>query len=118
MSRRLLTLVLVLLAASVTSTLAEGRPRHLPGIALGSPVLLHAERTLALVAVIVATLSIGIQAARGRLPIELSTAGLRYEAEASDRAAVAVSRLQEQFDDLVELVDELAERLDVPRARP
>jgi hypothetical protein len=118
MSRRLITAVLVLVVASLTVTLIEGRPQHLPGIALGSPVLLHAERSLALVAAIVATLSVGIQAARGRLPIELSTSGLRYEAEASDRAAVAVSRLQEQFDDLVEIVDVLADRLDVPQRRP
>src|SRR5206468_1888972 len=39
---------------------------YLPGVALGSPVLVHAERVLALVAVTVAMMSIGVQAARGR----------------------------------------------------
>src|SRR5215210_7724203 len=73
--RALATAALVVLAVCVTVTLIEGRPRHLPGIALGSPVLLHAERALALFAVTVAMLSIGVQAARG-LPIELSTSGL------------------------------------------
>jgi hypothetical protein len=78
-SRVLATAALAALAVCVTVTLIEGRPRHLPGVALGSPVLLHAERALALVAVTVAMLSIGVQATRGRLPIELSTSGLRYE---------------------------------------
>ena len=107
-------------AASPASrcTLIEGTPRHLPGVALGSPVLLHAERALALLAVTVAALSIVVQAARGRLPIELSTSGLRYEAEAADDAAAAVAQLQEQFDDLVAIVDALADRLDAPQRRP
>jgi hypothetical protein len=41
-----------------------------------------------------------VHAARGQLPIELSTSGLRDEAEAADDAAVAVAQLQEQLDDL------------------
>jgi hypothetical protein len=119
MSRRLLAMaVLAVLVACFALTLIEGRPRHLPGVALGSAVLLHAERALALLAVIVATLSIGVHAARGRLPIELSTSGLRYEAEAADDAAAAVAQLQEQFDDLVAIVDALADRLDAPQRRP
>ena len=81
-------------------------------------MLLHAERALALSAVVVATLSIGVQAARGRLPIEMSTSGLRYEAEAADRAAAAVAELQEQYDDLLAVVDVLADRLDAPQRRP
>jgi hypothetical protein len=68
--------------------------------------------------VLVAMLSIGLQAARGRLPIELSTSGLRYEAEAADRAAAAVAELQAQYDDLLAVVDALADRLDAPQRRP
>src|SRR5215211_7803010 len=91
MNHRLLALaVLGALVACVLVTLIERRPRHLRGVALDSPVLLHAERALALFAVIVAIASIAVQAARGRLPVELSTSGLRYEAEAADRAAAAV----------------------------
>ncbi len=118
MSRRLLATVLVLLFACVAVTLFEGRPRQLPGVALGSAVLLHAERSLALVAVVVAMLSVGVRAARGRPPIELSTSGLRYEAEAADDAAAAVAQLQEQCDDLVALVDALADRLDASQRHP
>jgi len=74
----------VLLVAAICVSLIEGSPRALPGVALGSPVLLHAERVLALVGVVIAALSVLVQAARGRLPVELSTSGLRYEAEAAD----------------------------------
>src|SRR5215207_8505869 len=63
------------LVACVTVTLIEGRPRLLPGVALDSPVLLHAERALALFAAVIAIASIAAQAARGRLPVELSTSG-------------------------------------------
>jgi hypothetical protein len=119
MSRSVLAVAVVgALMTCVVITLIEGRPRHLPGVALGSPVLLHAERALALSAVVVAMLSIGVQAARGRLPIEMSTSGLRYEAEAADRAAAAVAELQEQYDDLLAVVDALADRLDAPQPRP
>jgi membrane protein implicated in regulation of membrane protease activity len=46
----------VLLAG--TAIVAAGTPARLPGIAMGSAVLLHAERALALVAVVVAALSV------------------------------------------------------------
>ena len=118
MTRRVLTGAVSAVVVSVAVTVIEGTPRHLLGVALDSPVLLHAERALALLAVAVAAVSILVQAARGRLPIELSTSGLRYEAEAADDAAVAVAELQDQFDDLVAIVDALADRLDRPRQRP
>ena len=118
MTRRALTGATLAVMASVAVTVIEGTPRHLPGVALGSAVLTHAERALTLLAVTVAAASILLQAAHGRLPIELSTSGLRYEAEAADDAAVAVGELQEQFDDLVAIVDALADRLDRPQQRP
>ena len=79
MTRRALTGATLVVIACVAVTVIEGVPRHLPGVALGSPVLLQAERALAMLAVTVAALSILVQAARGRLPIELSTSGLRYK---------------------------------------
>jgi hypothetical protein len=105
------------LVGCVAVSLIEGQPPQVPGVALGSVVLLHAERTLALLAVMVAALSIVGHAARGRLPVELSTSGLRYEAETADHAAVAVTQLQEQFDELVVIVDALADLLDAPGRR-
>jgi hypothetical protein len=119
MTRRVLAAAAAaVLLACIATSLIEGRPRQLPGVALGSAVLLHAERSLAPVAVTVAALSIVGHAARGRLPIELSTSGLRYEAEAADDAAAAMAQLQAQLDDLVAIVDALAERLDAPPRHP
>jgi hypothetical protein len=117
--RRLLGASLVaLVAAAVCVSVVEGTPRALPGVALGSSVLLHAERALALVGVVIVAVSVLAQAARGRLPVELSTTGLRYDSEAVDNSAAAVAELQAQFDDLVATVDALADRLDVPPRRP
>jgi hypothetical protein len=98
-------------------SLADGTPAPLPGVALGSTVLLHAERALALFAVVIAALSVILQAARGRLPVEFSTSGLRYEAEAADDAAAAVADLQAQFDDLEATTAALAGRLDAVSRR-
>ena len=117
-TRRALAGAVAVVIATVTGSVIEGTPHQLPGVALGSPVLLHAERALALLAVTAAALSILVQAARGRLPIELSTSGLRYEAEAADDAAAAAADLQEQLDDLGRLVVELAERLDALAHHP
>ena len=96
----------------------EGTPGRLPGIALESAVLLHGERALALVAVVIGALSVLARAARGRLPIELSTSGVRFEAEAADDAAAAMAQLQEQLDELVSIVDALADRLDARQRHP
>jgi hypothetical protein len=106
-----------LAVAAVCVSVLEGTPDRLSGIALGSGVLLHAERSLALVAVAIAAISVLVYAARGRLPVERSTSGLRYEAQAADRAAAAVAELQDQLDDLAALVDALAGRLDDPPRR-
>ena len=103
---------------AAVASLAEGPPHRLPGVALGSPVLLHAERTLALVALVVATLTIVVRAAGGRLPVELSTSGLRYEADAVDDAAAAVADLQDQLDDVAATVVAVAERLDALSRHP
>jgi hypothetical protein len=112
MTRRALAGTVAVAIIALVVSILEGTPAHLPGVALGSPILLHAERALALLAVTVAVASIVVQAARGRLPIELSTSGLRYEAEAADNTAAAMAELQEQFDDLVDIVGALSEQLD------
>jgi hypothetical protein len=51
---------------SVYVSLIEGTPIRLPGIALGSAVLLHGERALALIAVVIGALSVLAQAGRPR----------------------------------------------------
>ena len=54
----------------------------------------------ATLALVIAVASVLARAARP-LAIELSTSGLRYEADAADDTAIAVAQLQDQFDDLV-----------------
>ncbi len=112
MTRRARAGGVVATTVALLVTIVEGTPGQLPGVALGSTILLHAERALALLAVTVAAAAIVVQAARGQLPVELSTSGLRYEAEAADNTAAAMAELQEQFDELVEIVGALTERLD------
>jgi hypothetical protein len=119
MKPRVLGIVAIAVAVGATLvSLVDGTPARLPGVALGSTVLLHAERALALFAVMIAALSVILQAARGRLPVEFSTSGLRYEAEAADNAAAAVADLQAQLDDLEATTAALAERLDALSRRP
>jgi hypothetical protein len=104
-------------AAILVSVLA-GTSGRLPGVALGSVVLLYAERAVALLGIAIAAVSVLAQAARGRLPVELSTSGVRYEADAADDAAAAAADLQDQFSDLEETVDALADQLDALTRRP
>jgi hypothetical protein len=104
--RLALTLALLLAAALMTS-LIEGAPERLPGVALGSDVLLHVERAAALFAIVVAIASVLREAGRGRLPTQLTTAGLAYEADVA--AAEAAERLQNQLDELRGQVETLAD---------
>jgi hypothetical protein len=63
MRRQLIAAVAVgVVLACVTVSLRDGRPRGLPGVALASAVMLHAERTLALLAVTMAAVSIVMHA--------------------------------------------------------
>jgi hypothetical protein len=46
-SDRLASVLVLLVAAALVVSLIEGAPERLPGVALGSEVLLHAERAVA-----------------------------------------------------------------------
>jgi hypothetical protein len=118
MTARLTALLAVALAATVAATLLEGAPSRLPGVALGSTLLLHAERAVALFALAVASLSVLAQASRGRLPTQLSTAGLGYEPEAAAQVTIAGDGLQKELDDLRATIRALVETLaeDAPRS--
>lgn len=99
---RALVLVFVLaLAGSIVVTLAEGTPNHLPGVALGSSVLLHIERGAAMFLGFVAGAVILIRSARGDLPTELGTRGLRY----AEDAGAAVRYATEKVDALSREMD-------------
>jgi hypothetical protein len=104
---RLAIRLAALLFAGVVVSLIEGSPEQLPGVALGSDVLLHVERAAAIFAILVAITSVLREAARGRLPTQLTTAGLAYEADVA--AAEAAEDLQRQLDELGEQVQIMAE---------
>jgi TolA-binding protein len=107
-----LTLLLALaIVAAIVISLIEGAPRRLPGVALGSTVLLHVERVAALFAVALAVVSVFAQANRGRLPTQLSTTGLGYpaEAEAAEEAMAAIETLQDQLNELQQQVARLVD---------
>src|SRR6266545_2225552 len=97
----------LLLVTAVAVALIEGAPGRLPGVALGSEVLLHVERAAAIFAIVVAIASVLREALRGRLPTQLTTAGLAYEADVA--AAEAAEHLQSQLDELRGQVQTLAE---------
>lgn len=101
---RLAIALTVLYVAAVVTSLIEGRPAELPGVALGSGLLLHIERATAVFGIVVAVLSVLTQATRGRLPTQLSTAGMAYEPTV---VAHVTEDLQRQVDALEAEVDRL-----------
>jgi hypothetical protein len=100
--------------ATVTVSVLEGMPHQLPGVALGSPVLLHAR--------VARRDCRGAQHPRpSRMrppPDRVVHQRPEAETEAADDAAAAAVDLQEQLDDLGRLVVELAERLDALAQQP
>ncbi len=83
-------LSILFLVAAVGVTFVECTPEVLPGVALGSDVLLHLERVAALSGIVVAIATVLLRAARGRLPTQVSTTGMSYEAAAAEAARAAV----------------------------
>lgn len=110
MIKHLASVVLVLAVASLAAATVGGAPTPLPGLALGSTVVLYAERAAALFALSVACLTVLAQATGGRLPVQVSTGGLTYEAtahatEAIDEVLAQLSRLEADVVALSERVD-------------
>jgi hypothetical protein len=99
--------LVLLFAAALVVSVAQGAPEGLPGVALGSDVLLHVERAAAFFAIVVAVLSVLAQSTRGRLPTQFTTTGLAYEADAADDTRAAVQDLQAQIDRLYDGLNRL-----------
>jgi hypothetical protein len=108
----------LLLVAAVVVTLVEGTPKRLPAVALGSTVLLHALRAGALFAIAFVVATVIARAAAGRLPTQLSTSGIGYDAEETRATTTALAQLQEQVDDQQAALDRLAEQLDALGSKP
>lgn len=77
----LLTTGTVLVALGLGA--AGGAPTALPGVALGSPALLHVERALVLGAGMASTFIFLIRGWVGYFPSKLSTTGAEYAARAT-----------------------------------
>src|SRR5688572_17793720 len=100
--RTLVSLLALALALCVLATLADGTPKKLPGPALESIVLLHVERTAALFAAVLLFTLVLVNSAAGRLPVELSGRGIKYEqfSEAKSETELALEALVEAVESL------------------
>lgn len=112
--KRLGSFVFLLLAVALAGSLAGGIPKSLPGVALGSPALLYAERTVAFFAALLLALVVLVRAFQGRLPSELSGRGVKYaEREATeeirDTTATALEGLEVAYRELATRVEALEE---------
>ncbi len=107
-------LICVLLALALAASLVGGTPGSLPGVALGSLLLLHAERTAAFFAALLLALVVLVRAFQGRLPSELSGRGVKYAEregteEIRDTTATALEGLEVAHRELEARVEVLEE---------
>lgn len=100
------------LAISLASTLIEGIPDRLPAVALGSEMLLHAIRAGALFAIGFGLATVLARASAGRLPTQLSTSGIGYDAEETLETTTALTQLQDQVDGHQDVLERVAEQID------
>jgi hypothetical protein len=114
---RYLLPVAALAAVAVVVTLIEGTPDRPPAVALGSTVVLHALRAGALFAIGFVVATVVARAGSGRLPTQLSTSGIGYDAEETRETTAALAELQEQVDSQQVALDRLAEQLDALRSK-
>lgn len=104
------TVVIVLVAAAATFALSivAGVPRRLPGVALGSPFVLHAERAIAVGGIVAALLVFAVRGWAGYFPSRISTGGAEYlgpppvveVAEGGDAVYQEIERLSQVHTDL------------------
>jgi hypothetical protein len=87
-----------LLALAALASLVAGEPDRLPGAALGSVVVLHAERALGLFAASLLVLLVVVRAFEGELPSELSGRGVKYASR--DGVEALRSELTNTLDEL------------------
>lgn len=111
------TIVGLLIVASIVGAAWTAMPDPLPGLAMGSKVVLFTERAATIFAVLFLLALVVIRAVQGKLPQELSGRGVKY-AESD-----AVDALRKDINDVLVAmnaqIDELANNQDVlTRAEP
>ena len=95
---------------SMAVTLVTGAPARLPEVALGSVVLFHAERTVALLLLTVLAVAVVARGFEGRLPDKLGRDGVEYVAQqkAVESSEVIAADMARAFNQLrTELEEEL-----------
>jgi hypothetical protein len=106
---------LLLASAAVAIGLAwrDSPPARLPGVALGSPLLLHFEKAAAFFTVILLGVVVIVRAFQGDLPSELR--GLKYTLHNSETdTSNVVDGLTDLTETLERRLDAVEERLDAP----
>jgi hypothetical protein len=116
--------ILGLIAAGLVSAI-EGRPDGpLPGVALGSVMLLLVERAIGFFAAWMAVVVVVAQALKGHLPIEVSGQGVRYATaenvgetlawaeEVGRRHDIEIAQIREAMVTLDERLPGLGEEID------
>lgn len=81
-------LVAVLVIAGGLCSFAHGLPSELPAASLGWPVLLHLERSIALLGLVAISLLVGVRATKGTFPTKFGQ--VEYPADGVDRREDAV----------------------------
>jgi hypothetical protein len=87
----LLTVAVVMFA--LVASLIAGAPTKLPSAALGSDVVLHAERIVAILAAYLLLALVIARSWRGQLPVELSGRGVKYADEVKNTSSRALRSL-------------------------
>jgi hypothetical protein len=83
--------ILGLVGAVIASAITGPSTGPLPGVALGSELLLLVERTIAFFAAWLAIVVVVAQALQGHLPIEVSGRGVRYvEASTAGKSQASI----------------------------
>ena len=98
-------------SAAIAVTCLAGTPSPLPATALGSVILLHVERTVALLGGYRVLLMVITRAWSGQLPNAVSTQGLHHQdvPELADTALREVDRIRAEVATLRKRVERLEE---------
>lgn len=89
-----LVLVVVAVGAGIALSVVHGVPSEMPVASLGWPLLLHVERSVTLLGVLIAALLVGVRATRGRFPTRF--AQIEYPTGSIDQRDSLVTKTHEE----------------------
>jgi hypothetical protein len=122
--------IAVALALALALSFATG-PGKLPGVALGSSLVLRMERAAAIFAALLLVFTVLAQAWKGILPSEISSRGVRFEQvkdttqatlggleTANERFTVSIAQSRENITSLEKRLGQLSDEVDALRGGP